>query len=47
MLEQMLANSRIDKNQCNIKNYKDRTEMCSRNEFRDRNLGLESNAEIA
>ena len=47
MLEQMLANRRIEKIQCNIKKCKDRTEICNRNEFWDRNLGLESNTDIA
>ena len=47
MLEQMLANRRIEKNQCNIKNAKTELKSAVGINFWDRNLGLESNAEIA
>ena len=47
MLERMLANRRIDKNQCNIKNAKTEMKSAVGRNFWDRNLGWESNAEIA
>ena len=47
MSEQMLANHRIDKNQCNIKNAKTELKSAVGINFWDRNLGLESNAEMA
>ena len=47
MLEQMLANRRIEKNQCNIINAKTELKSAVGITFWDRNLGLESNAQIA
>ena len=47
MLEQMLPNHRIEENPCNIKNTKTELKSAVGINFSDRNLGLESNAEIA
>ena len=47
MLEQMLANCRIEKNQCSIINAKTELKSAVGINFWDRNLGLASNAEIA
>ena len=47
MSEQMLANRRIEIDQCDIKNAKTELKSAVGNNFSNRNLGLESNAEIA
>ena len=47
MLEEMLANRRIEIKSMQQHDCKNKTEICGPNYFSDRNLGLESNAEIA
>ena len=47
MLDQLLANRRIEKNQCNIINAKTKLKSAVGIDFSDRNLGSESNPEIA
>ena len=47
MLEQMVANRRIEIKSMQHHKFKNKTEICSEDFFWDRNLGLQSNAEIA
>ena len=47
MLEEMLADRRIEIKSMQQHKCKNKTEICCRNYFWDPNLGLEWNAEIA